>query len=94
MDGVITAVGTLIGSLSVTQGLDGELSTGASLDGELTGAEHIYVPTYSGSYEVTPTQQTQTIPINGLVATQDITVNPIPSNYGLITWNGSTLTVS
>ena len=24
----------------------------------------------------------------------DVTVNPIPSNYGLITWDGSVLTVS
>ena len=94
MDGVITAVGTLVGNLSASQGLSGELSAGALLDGELTTAEHIYIPTYTGSYEITPTQQTQTIPIGGLAASQDITVNPIPSNYGLITWNGSTLTVS
>jgi hypothetical protein len=28
------------------------------------------------------------------VVTRNIVINPIPSNYGLITWNGSTLTVS
>ena len=49
---------------------------------------------YDGSYEFTPTQSTQTIPISGLTARADITINPIPSNYGLITWNGSVLTVS
>lgn len=49
---------------------------------------------YEGSYEWTPTQQTQTIPIADKKAITDITINPIPSNYGLITWNGSTLTVS
>lgn len=49
---------------------------------------------YEGSYEYTPTQETQIIPIEGLRAVQDITINPIPSNYGLITWNGATLTVS
>lgn len=49
---------------------------------------------YDGSYEWTPTQQTQTIPIAGEKAITDITINPIPSNYGLITWDGSTLTVS
>lgn len=25
---------------------------------------------------------------------QNIVINPIPSNYGLITWNGSVITVS
>lgn len=64
------------------------------------GAEfspHIVVPIadyYDGEYEITPTAEEQTIPIVGLVARQNITVNPIPSNYGLITWNGSTITVS
>lgn len=49
---------------------------------------------YTGAYSFTPTQSTQTIPINGKTATADITINPIPSNYGLITWDGSTLMVS
>ncbi len=49
---------------------------------------------YEGDYTVTPADTTQTIPIAGLVATEDIIVEPIPNNYGLITWNGSTLTVS
>lgn len=51
-------------------------------------------PYYDGSYEVTPSSQTQVIPMEGMRARHDVTVNPIPSNYGLITWNGSTLTVS
>lgn len=49
---------------------------------------------YEGVYEFTPTDQSQTIPIAGKTPAQDIIINPIPSNYGLITWNGSTLTVS
>lgn len=51
-------------------------------------------PPYTGSYTFTPSQSAQTININGMIATQDITINPIPNNYGLITWNGSVLTVS
>lgn len=51
-------------------------------------------PAYMGPYEYTPTQETQTVAIAGKAATQNITINPIPSNYGLITWNGSVLTVS
>lgn len=49
---------------------------------------------YTGSYVFTPTQSTQIIEIENKRATADITINPIPSNYGLITWDGATLTVS
>ena len=49
---------------------------------------------YEGEYEFTPSAETQTIPIAGMTARGDITINPIPSNYGLITWNGEYLTVS
>ena len=52
------------------------------------------VPTYDGAYTFTPTKETQTVSIANKKATADITINPIPNNYGLITWNGSTLTVS
>lgn len=52
------------------------------------------VPAYEGSYSFTPTTDYQTIEIKDKRATADIVINPIPSNYGLITWNGSTLTVS
>ena len=51
-------------------------------------------PTFDGPYEFTPTNEAQTIPIMDHVATGDIIINPIPSNYGLITWNGSVITVS
>jgi len=49
---------------------------------------------YTGVTTVTPTQTTQTLPTAGYLLTENITVEPIPSNYGLITWNGSVLTVS
>ena len=60
------------------------------------GAEYAVAPTkqYEGSYEFTPSEQTQTIEISGETATRNIVINPIPNNYGLITWNGATLTVS
>lgn len=49
---------------------------------------------YEGSYEFTPTASTQTIFVKDKTPYKDITINPIPNNYGLITWNGATLTVS
>lgn len=56
--------------------------------------EYVDVQTYTGEYEVTPSAETQTLDTTGLRLTRPVTVNPIPQNYGLITWNGSFLTVS
>ena len=52
------------------------------------------VDDYTGSYTVTPSSETQVLPTNGLRMLDNVTINPIPSNYALITWNGSVLTVS
>ena len=49
---------------------------------------------YEGPYSFTPSRESQTIPINRLTARQNITIDPIPQQYGLITYNGSTITVS
>lgn len=66
-----------------------EISTGTPIARD-TGD----IPIYHGVYEVTPTTQEQTLPTEGCFVAENITVKPIPSNYGLITWNGSTITVS
>lgn len=49
---------------------------------------------YEGATTFTPSDTVQVIPTRDLVLGDDITINPIPSNYGRITWNGSFLTVS
>ena len=54
----------------------------------------IYPETYTGETTVTPSEEVQTLSTSGRVVLDNITVNPIPSNYGLITYNGSTITVS
>ena len=51
-------------------------------------------PEYEGPTEFTPSSQEQIIQTENLLVLTNITVKPIPSNYGLITWNGSFLTVS
>ena len=66
-----------------------DVSTGSPIIRELVVGEP-----YEGSYNVIPTSETQTLSTNGKLLARDLTINPIPSNYGLITWNGSTLTVS
>ena len=49
---------------------------------------------YEGAYQFTPSSETQIIETRNKTLEGDITINPIPSNYGLITWDGSTITVS
>lgn len=59
-----------------------------------TFSDKPHYTTYAGPYRVTPAQEEQTLQTMGKLVSQNITVNPIPSNYGLITWDGSILTVS
>lgn len=49
---------------------------------------------YDGPYSVTPSDSAQTLLTQGKAMTDNVIVGPIPNNYGLITWNGSVLTVS
>lgn len=51
------------------------------------------VPTYDGGLTITPTDQEQVIEIQGKLATSNIVVEPIPSNYGRIIWDGSHLSI-
>ena len=77
--------------------LDGDLSLIIPVDGEsgiVTKVIGQDLPTYTGVTEVTPTTAEQVLDTSNKVVARNIVINPIPSNYGLITWNGSTLTVS
>lgn len=49
---------------------------------------------YEGATTFTPSDTVQVIPTRDLVLGDDITIEPIPSNYGRIEWNGAFLTVS
>lgn len=75
--------------------LTGDLVTKSMmLTGSLVNGGARTFPAYEGDYTFTPTQAEQIIEIKNMRATDNIVVEPIPSNYGLITWNGSYLTVS
>ncbi len=63
--------------------IDLEVTAGVSADEE-----------YFGPYSVTPSDVEQVMKTAQKIASKDIVVNPIPSNYGKIGWNGSILTVS
>lgn len=66
------------------------------LETTFSEAQTISIPkeTYSGPTEVTPSGIAQILNTNGKAMASNITINPIPSNYGLITWDGTVLTVS
>lgn len=51
-------------------------------------------PYYDGEYEFAPSQEIQVVSTEGKILKHDIVIDPVPENYGLITWNGSVLTVS
>lgn len=68
---------------------DGALELEGILDDQV-----LNIPPYRGAYTFTPSEQAQTIEIAGKMATENITINPIPQTWGRITWNGAVLTVS
>ena len=77
--------------------LDGELSLNIPMDGEVGTVTKVVehdLPVYTGETVITPSTTEQVLNTAEKVVTRNIVINPIPSNYGLITWNGSTLTVS
>lgn len=86
----LTAVFKPTQAISVSINAD---TMGVTLDTPVV-KEYVDVQTYTGEYEVTPSAETQTLNTDGLRLTRNVTVNPIPQNYGLITYNGAVLTVS
>ena len=49
---------------------------------------------YDGDYSVTPGETAIVLQTSGKSMVNNVTVAPVPSNYGRIDWNGSFLTVS
>lgn len=52
------------------------------------------LPTFDGDYHVTPGDTAIILQTADKAMAQDVIVDPIPSNYGLITWNGFKLVIS
>ena len=49
---------------------------------------------YDGEYEVTPLEETQILHTAQRLLAEDITIHPIPSNYGRIEYDGAKLIIS
>ena len=76
--------------------LDFDLAAGPPLDFEVADYAVAYraLPAYDGPVVVTPSSAQQVLSTTDKSLYADIVVGPIPDNYGLIAWDGSTLTVS
>ena len=51
-------------------------------------------PVYGGAVQIVPGPEEQVLDTQYMTVMDNITVAPIPKNYGLITYNGRTITVS
>lgn len=95
LDGELDAVNQIDGDMQAVNRMSGDMEVTSPMDGELAVIQEASTHgSYTGRTEVTPTTETQVLRTAGYSMNSDITINPIPQNYGLITWNGSTLMVS
>ena len=62
---------------------------------KLSVPEHsvILADLYSGPYEITPSDETQILSTKKFQMEKDVVINPIPSNYGKIIWDGATMKI-
>lgn len=62
------------------------------------GFESEILPTpavpFEGPYELSPSRETQILPTAGKMMLEAVMVKPIPPNYGLISYDGFSITVS
>lgn len=86
--------GELSGTLSSSGQLSGFLSATQTITGKFTVPQYVLPPSYEGPYEATPSSEEQVLNTDAFYMNGNIVINPVPNNYGLITWDGSTLTVS
>ena len=83
------------GDLKIKLAFDGELNTQQSMDGEFGNYIKVQTgETYTGETTVTPSEDVQILETLGKIVPDNITINPIPQNYGLITVIGSHIMVS
>lgn len=77
-----------------TEEFDLTFNSDSKFNVEMTTVIEVFPDAYEGQYQITPNAETQVLDTRRLVMIDNVTINPIPSNYGKITWNGSFLTIS
>ena len=81
------------------QYLTTEVEAKCELDNQIDGEPKVLETIHDGVYyrgpvTVTPSSEQQVLETSQLMLAENITIEPIPSNYGLITWDGHKLTIS
>lgn len=92
VSGNISALESVSGQIAIA-GMSGSVASVTDYEASISIPEFVG-EYYDGEYTVTPSSETQILQTQGLLMQHKVTINPIPSNYGRITWNGSVLTVS
>ncbi len=88
---------TIVLDVQITEQYEADVSVDGNIEAEADGSivvNKIVADEFEGAYEYTPTQNTQVIEIAQKKAVQNITINPIPQNCGLVTWHGAFLHIS
>lgn len=83
LQGSIKSPGTMTGSVSGSARMTGVVNTGMS-----------DIKEYTGNYSVTPSAEAQILNTQDLKMTDNVTIAPIPSNYGKIEYDGYGIRVS
>lgn len=83
----------IIGIVSVDENIYGNVSGESEIVGEISTPKIVKNTDYEGSYTVTPGESPVVLMTQEHNMTANVTVEAIPSNYGRISYNGSTLTV-
>lgn len=81
-------------TLTGAGGIDGSINETDQIRGTVTLPNSLQPTIYDGPYTVTPGETAQVLETSGLVMSENVTVEKIPSNWGKITWDGYVLTVS
>lgn len=85
------------GDCQLIQVIDGDLALKQSYCGEgdlVILKNEVPYPAYTGEVEITPSESVQVLSTDHTTLYSNITIDSIPSNYGLLSWDGSVLTVS
>ncbi len=74
--------------------ITGSISVQSGVEGTLVIPEEVLPDRYDGAYTVTPSGQQQRLQTEGLMMRGDVIIEPVPQNYGLVTWDGIKITIS
>lgn len=81
------------GKLKQYRVISGDITNTHVISGNIKIPKGFLPEPYLGATVITPTDTEQVIPTADRHVLKNITINPIPSNYGRISWDGTKLTV-